>query len=49
MQGHAVAFAIEHDGAMSVGSNRVAGDKDLAAVGLDRGDGFVKPAFRVQI
>jgi len=49
MQGDAIAFAIEDDGAGTVGSDLMFGLKDLAAVGFDGSDGGIETALAVEI
>ena len=49
MERNPVAFTIEDDGAVPVRADLVPGLQHLAAVGLDGGDGLVKPPLRIQI
>jgi hypothetical protein len=49
MKRQPVAFAIENDGPKTMRSNLVLRLENLSAVRLDRGDGLVEAALRVQV
>src|SRR5262249_29945555 len=49
MERDAVAFTVENNGAVTVGTDRVLGFEDLAAIGCDRGDRLVQAPVGVEI
>jgi len=49
MERDSVAFAVEHNRAVTVGSDLVLRFENLAAVGRDRGDRLVQAAVGVKI